>query len=142
MSNLYFTSTLNCFVGIILDINKLYDTARSGGELEENKLFSHLSEIFYLFVRLRVGDKNDCQDIVQNTLMDIANNYRDMKFNVGFSAWAHSILKHKLVDYYRMKRTKESKFVRADCIGSQVDEIKLDTELERSIQKCLRKIIL
>jgi RNA polymerase sigma factor (sigma-70 family) len=123
-----------------LDIDKLYKATCTGGKSAENKLFSHLSEIFQLFLRLRVQDENDRQDIVQDTLMEIANNYRNANFNVGFSEWAYGILKHKLADYYRIKQTRELRFIQANCTDNLIDEIQVNKGLERMIRKCLRKI--
>lgn len=123
-----------------MDIDKLYKSAKSGGKKEENELFSNISEIFQLFVRHRVGDDNDCQEIVQETLMNIADKYRQIDYTVSFSAWAYSVLKNKIADYYRKKKIVESRFVQADDFDNHSGKRQIDLLLERQIQQCLKYV--
>ena len=123
-----------------MDIDKLYKTTCSGGKIEENRLFSNLSEIFQLFVGLRVRSKDDCQEIVQETLMVIADKYRHIEFNVSFSAWAYSILKHKIADYYRKKQTTEQRFIRIDNFDKLMGNMQIDSTFVRQIKKCVKYV--
>lgn len=123
-----------------MNIEKLYKSAISGGKIEENLLFSNLTEIFGLFLRHRVRNADDCQEIIQDVLMSIAGKYREMEFHTGFSAWAYSVLKYRLVDYYRTKVTKKERFMQVDSFDEMVSDMQSDPEFERQLMECLRNL--
>lgn len=139
-SGIYFGFNMPGRAEVLLNIDKLYKNAISGGKTEENLLFSNLTEIFELFIRHRVRNAEDCREIVQDTLMSIAGKYRNMEFHTGFSAWAYSILKYKLVDYYRGKLAKKERFTQVDSPDEIINDMQSDPEFERQIMECLRNL--
>lgn len=123
-----------------MNINDLYRDARAGGKKEEDTLFINLSEIFSAFVRQRIWDERECQEIVQDTMLAIAEKYRTTDFNISFSAWAYRILEYKILNYYRSKKIRESKFAQIrESQSSQAPE-SVNPVLEIKLVKCLRKI--
>ncbi len=123
-----------------MDINKIYEMTVSGTKREEDLLFSSLSEIFWLFVRQRVWNDQDCQEIVQDALYAVAQQYRSIKIDISFSAWAYKILEHKLMNYYRAKKVRESKFAQIQESDGQNTQAREDPELEAKLIKCLKEI--
>ncbi|UCC43934.1 MAG: sigma-70 family RNA polymerase sigma factor [Candidatus Zixiibacteriota bacterium] len=91
---------------IALHINDLHKSAHGGSKTGEKLLFEHLSVSFRMFVRLRVTEEQDVEDIVQDTLMTIANKYRTIEFETSFAAWSYRVLENVLGRYYRSKKRR------------------------------------
>ena len=88
-----------------MDLEKLVKQAQSGDKTAESVLFSNLRDRFYLFIRLRVVNIQDREEIVQNVMTIIYKKYRDIKFEVGFLPWAYKVMENKLYDYFRGRKT-------------------------------------
>ncbi|MFH2037076.1 MAG: sigma-70 family RNA polymerase sigma factor [Candidatus Zixiibacteriota bacterium] len=123
-----------------MDINKLFEMAINGTKSNEDILFSKLSEIFRMFTRQRVWNDQDCQEIVQDALCVVAQQYRSIKIDVSFSAWAYKILEHKLMNYYRAKKVRESKFAQLQESDGHKSIPEITPELELKLIKCLKEI--
>ena len=67
-----------------MNINNLYDRANSGDKSAREQLFSKLYESFNLFVKQRIWNKEDCEEIVQEALMTINKKYEKIKFEKSF----------------------------------------------------------
>ena len=52
-----------------MDIDSLFQDARTGHRESEDQLFRALRDSFRLFVQLRFRNADDCEDIVQNALV-------------------------------------------------------------------------
>jgi len=124
----------------ILDINRLYEMTVNGTKREEDLLFSGLSEIFLLFTRQRVWNAQDCHEIVQDALYAVAQQYKAINIDTSFSAWAYKILEHKLMNYYRAKKVRESKFAQLQDADGHESINPIDPRLEARLVKCLKEI--
>lgn len=91
------------------NINDLHQLALSGQPGSEENLFSSLSDMFHLFVRHRVADASDREEIVQSALLKVFNGYRDRTEIRSFAAWAHQVLRNQLIDFYRQAAAVERK---------------------------------
>lgn len=123
-----------------MNINSYYKIALGGKQADEERLFDSLSVIFRLIVHQKVQNREDAKEIIQESLLMIAKNYRKTKFKVSFSAWAYKILKNEIARYYKNKVRR----------GVTTDESSLesDTEfswnpdpmLEPRLLECLKEI--
>jgi len=59
-----------------VDINALHSAASRGDSQAEERLFEGLSARFRLFVRQRIRNQADAEEVVQETLMTIYKEYR------------------------------------------------------------------
>jgi RNA polymerase sigma factor (sigma-70 family) len=57
--------------------------------------------MFRLFVRQRIEDPNDREDIVQTAMAKISREYRQVLITTSFAAWAHTVLKNELIEHFR-----------------------------------------
>ncbi len=114
--------------------------ARKGGSAEEQRLFAVLTDIFRLFVQQRVWSRQDCEEIVQETLTTIAEKYRGIEFETSFAAWAYRVLEHKILHYYRTKRCRESKFAHPPEGVEIATTEPFNPNLKRKLLDCLRQI--
>ena len=123
-----------------MSINELYDMARNGDKAAEKKLFDTLTVRFRALVVHKVRDYDDCNDIVQNAVVTISQEYRDIEITTSFSAWAYKVLQNRLLKHFNLSRRKAV----YDGYLAQVYEappnFEPDPTLESRIIDCLRKI--
>jgi len=136
---LYFGWQKKPIQGIVLDINSLYNIARYGDKGAEEQLFQKLSERFFIFVQHRIWNEQDCEEIVQETLMTIKEKYEDEKLEKSFTAWAYGVLENKILHFLRSKRYHESKFLQTTDFNP-ARHLDSDPGFKRQLLDCLRKI--
>ena len=119
-------------------LNILYGAVREGDSTAEDRLFQALSERFGLFVQQRVSNAQDAEEIVQETLMAIAQQYGEIDFQKSFAAWAYRILENKLLYYYRTKKSQADRFVRMTD-EENPDASMPDPLIKRKLLDCLKK---
>ncbi len=89
-----------------LGINELYDRAGSGDVTARELLFSELSVRFMAFTAQRIDDTDACKDIVQNAMLTISEQFSSIEITVSFSAWAHQVLKYRILKYFSDRKRK------------------------------------
>lgn len=124
---------------IIVNINGLYNNARKGDRGAEERLFSKLYESFNLFVQQRIWNRQDCEEIVQDTLMAIKDKYGNMHFETSFAAWAYKVLENKILYFLRSKRYHENKYLR-DSDFKQPRQFYSDPTFKSRLLDCLKKV--
>ncbi len=91
-----------------MNINQYYLDAINGGLKEENELFQKLFEIFRAIAYQSIRNKEDADDVAQSSLMRVAGKYKNMAFDLSFSAYAYKILTNSIAGYFqKLKRTNE-----------------------------------
>lgn len=125
-----------------MDVNALYDVAIKDATNGENALFALLSARFRLILRHRVANPQDVEDIVQESLAVIHAEYRSLEVHSSFAAWAHAVLKNRLLAYYDRKAAASARTAPVDersDIPSTSDAQRLES-LRTRLLSCLRKI--
>src|SRR5262245_152143 len=69
------------------------------------------------FIRRRVADTADAEDILHDAFFELVEAYRLMKPVELVSSWLYKVARNRIIDLFR----KEQKVIRADPIGMQVD---------------------
>lgn len=69
-----------------MNINDLYQAASGGDSGAKTKLFEKLLDNFSLFVQQRVWNKEDSEEIVQDTMTTIAQKYGELDVHTSFAA--------------------------------------------------------
>jgi RNA polymerase sigma factor (sigma-70 family) len=124
-----------------LDINALYKKTICGDKSAEEALFSALSERFEQFAYQRIWDKEDSRDVLQDTLLVIAREYRQIEFETSFSAWAYKVLDNRILAYMKRKQSRQGRTeVGADSRGSQNRAEHVNPDLRLRLLDCLRKV--
>lgn len=122
------------------DLNTLCSTSREGDSATEDRLFHGLRERFALFVQQRIGNEQDAEEILQDTLMAIAEKYKAMDFTTSFTAWAYRVLENKLVYYYRTKKARAGKFVPVTDDYQPHQSTAPDPSFKQKLLDCLKKV--
>src|SRR6266851_845096 len=60
------------------------------------------------FIRRRVADENDVEDILQDTFYELVEAYRMMKPVQQVSAWLFQVARNRITDLFRSKRREAS----------------------------------
>lgn len=62
------------------------------------------------YIRVRVNNDNDVEEILQDTLFAVLDAMRDFQGKAKLSTFLYSICQHKVVDFYRRRRIKQVVF--------------------------------
>jgi len=123
-----------------VNIDHLYENLCHGDKTAEGELFRHLTERFRLFAELKVRDKMDAEEVVQNAVMVIARKYRAIEFETSFAAWAHKVLSNEILKYYRTKAYHDDLFMRVELESSPSALWNPDPDFKRRLLECIRKL--
>jgi RNA polymerase sigma-70 factor (ECF subfamily) len=123
-----------------MDINALYEIARSGDRAAEDDLFQTLAVRLGLIAHHRIWDKADAEDVVQNSLMIIAREYKKMHFDVSFSAWAHKVLDNRILAHIKQKRSRGGQPAPLFDELNRPDAWTADPTLESRLLECLQEV--
>ena len=77
----------------------------------------------FRFASIRINDKETAKDLVQETFLSALKNVDTFKGEVSEKNWLYTILKNKIIDYYRKKSTSLiSQFETSTNINEYFDE--------------------
>jgi RNA polymerase sigma-70 factor (ECF subfamily) len=125
----------------IVDINALHQATLSEGKEAEGRLFTYLSVRFRVIAYLKVGNKQDAEDIVQEALAAIAEEYKTIQFRTSFAAWAYKVFDNRLLSYIGRKKQHSGTVVESLSDGHHsLDVLSPDPEFERQLSGCLEKL--
>lgn len=123
-----------------MNINDLYAKARAGDSAAERELFLSLSVRFRAFVRRRGVDDCDAEDVVQNTLLAIAELFKDLKIESNFAGWAHGVLKNRLLRYFKQRSVERNRMSSEASQPEMADNTITDPRMSQAISDCLRSL--
>jgi RNA polymerase sigma factor (sigma-70 family) len=125
-----------------LKINDLYIEACSGDQTAEGELFKALSARLRLFARQRIRDQLDCEEVAQEALKTIFEEYRKMTFTASFAAWAYKVLNNRILASRQRSQRQAKRESRSaedyDPPGRGTESV--DPVLKRKLQDCLQEI--
>lgn len=126
-----------------MKINELYKSALSGNQDDINRLYQTLSARFRLFMRHRVSNEEDAEDIIQEALMIIVKEFSGIKINTSFSAWAYKVLDNKFMAFLQKKgrRSAKENNINEQVLANISDKKNFDHELRRKIIGCMQKLV-
>jgi len=91
-------------------------------------------------VLYRIGDERETEDIVQDTVMTIAQKYKELTAASNFSAWAYSILENNLRNFFRTQKYNRDKLSRFAESGHATVSSTDNPELKARLRDCLHQI--
>jgi len=122
---------------------KLIKSIQGGETHLFGQLYDHYLPKIYRFVLLKVGQKEESEDIVHDVFINAWQNlgtYSSKGF--PFSSWLYHIARNKVIDYYRLKKPTthledlDDSFVKVASNAEKLFDINLDLEKVKSaIQK-------
>ncbi len=125
-----------------MEINALYARARSGNSADQQALFVALTARFQLLARHRVRDRQDAEDIVQETLAVIHREYRGLDVHSSFAAWAFTVLRNRMLAYFDKRRADAARTATFadDFDVPEQDGVGRLADLRRRLLFCLKRI--
>ncbi len=131
----------------------------SNHQINPNKWIDLYSDYLYNYTIARVNDKVIAQDLVQDTFLAALKSMKNFKGEASERTWLISILKRKIIDYYRKINSKKGKAeIRisynnesetegdwleervADPFDKTAEDMMQNTELGDAIFNCLSKL--
>ena len=122
------------------ELNTFYHLVCGGDREAEKKLFDGLRERFGLILQQKVGNEQDAEELIQESLMVIAQKYRAIEIRTSFTAWAYQVLENKLLYYYRTKKSRRDRFVSITDGIADGESSPSDPTLKYRLLTCLKKI--
>lgn len=131
----------------------------SNHQINPDKWIDLYADYLYNYTILRVSDKEIAQDLVQDTFLAALKSMKNFKGEASERTWLVSILKRKVIDYYRKINSNKGKAeVRisynsdeetegdwleervADPFDKTAEDTMQNAELGEAIFKCLSKL--
>ncbi len=85
-------------------INVLHKT---DSKIDTEKWIDLYGDELYRFAFLRTGNEQTAEDLVQETFLSALKNLENFRGQSEIRTWLFSILKRKIIDFYRKKSTTE-----------------------------------
>lgn len=113
-----------------------------------------LSFVYYTYspkllqlIRTKVDKKEDCEEILQDTLYAFLEALRDFEGKAKLRTYLYAICQHKIIDYYRRKKLKHLVFSQVPKLEHLISplftpEEELDASIiKEKIRKALGKLL-
>jgi len=125
---------------------KLIEQVLAGNKKAIEKFYNEYKKPLLSFVRKRVKNNRDAQDIVQETLVSGINSLPNFNFKSSLFSWLCAIAKHETVDFYRKRKLKTILFSKMPFLKDWTDEALgpqgeyLKDELKEEIKSVLENL--
>lgn len=94
----------------------------------ESIALPHMDEL-YSFAYYLVGEKQEAEDLVQQTLVKAMENFDSFEKGTNFKAWASRILKNLMIDRHRKKTPVSTDFESREPAAEEVKSPRSSTEI-------------
>lgn len=112
------------------------------GEKNLDGKFTTLWEAFYVplnnFIKKRIPNKQDSEDILQEVFSKIHGNMNALKDDAKINAWIYRITRNTIVDYYRKQNKSMVLTELTEDLTNEQDE---DLSARGEIASCLKTMI-
>jgi RNA polymerase sigma-70 factor (ECF subfamily) len=103
-----------------------------------NQVLEEMAIPLKFFIRKRIANEQDVEEITQNVLVKIFNGANTLKNNNSINAWIYQITRNEIIDFYR-KNSMPVEFV-----GLYEELVEVDNEEQNSNKEmagCLKAMI-
>ena len=69
-----------------------------------NNIWDEFSVPLRIFIKRRINNDQDVEDVLQNVFMKIYNNINKLDKLNNIHAWVYTVTKNTIIDYYRVQR--------------------------------------
>lgn len=94
----------------------------SGNQPAIKKLYERLSPVLFSFILSRLPQKEDAEEILQDTWVSILDSLPLFNFRSSLVTWAKSIALHEVADFYRKRKIKTIVFSRLPFLENLVSQ--------------------
>lgn len=118
----------------MIDEKQLVSEILEGREPALRKFYRYYSPRLFTFIRRKIENENDAEEILQDSLLGTLEGLRDFSFRSSLLTFVCAITMHKIIDFYRKKKLKNIVFSKMKDIEPLVStlvgpESALDEEL-------------
>jgi RNA polymerase sigma-70 factor (ECF subfamily) len=105
-------------------------------------LYDHYQPAIYRFVVVKVGRREDAEDITHHVFMNAWQNVRQYRHRgYPFSSWLYRIARNQVIDYYRARKESLSlESIEIDQLGLSSSSSQADLSLKLDIEKAMGAI--
>ena len=97
-------------------------------------------ESIYAFAYDRLGNFHDAEDVAQEALAKVVDEFKEISIEKSFSAWAVKVLDNRILAYIKKKKTTQSRITNTPPEEYPVIEGNSYSDLRVQLIKCLRKL--
>lgn len=123
-----------------MNINDLFNKALKGNKIAEKELFEALSVRFRAIVHQRIWEKNDVEDIVQEALMTVVREYRELNVKTSFSAWAVRVLDNRFLAHLKRRRASQYRLTNSPPVEHVTLNEPQSPGLKLRLLQCLKDV--
>jgi DNA-directed RNA polymerase specialized sigma24 family protein len=125
-----------------MELEELYKATLDGNPETQERLFCALSARFRVLARHRIKNVQDAEDVVQESLMAAARDYKGIVVQTSFPAWAHKILHNRVIAYFERKSTIRNRTADLDDETMNLPDLKSEIEpgFRLNLLECLRQV--
>ena len=107
--------------------------------MEIKSIHSEFHKVLFSFISLRVKNRDDAADILQEVFIKIAEKLNTLSDSQKLKSWIFTITRNAIIDYYR----KNSNSIRTDITDKIINEMKEETDEDatKGLDKCLKGFI-
>ena len=95
--------------------------------MELATIYTEFHHVLLGFIKSRVNNHHDAEDILQNVFIKVAAGVQDLHRKEKLQSWIYTIARNAIIDYYRVNNGKKSLAVEGDVYDSFTDEEYNDT---------------
>jgi RNA polymerase sigma factor (sigma-70 family) len=121
-------------------INTLYSSAKKGDTAAEEELFRYLSDRFRYSIHRKVENEHDAEELVQDALMTVLREYREIEITTSFAAWVFKIVDNKILNYWGTRKRTRGRSVSLEDSDEQPAKSEANLDLKRQLLQCLKRL--
>jgi len=135
---------LNSFYSMLDKEEEIVADAKMGNQEAFQRLYNHYIDPIYRFVALKVGSKEEAEDLTHEVFLSSWQNLNGyQKRGLPFSSWLYRIARNKVIDHYRLKKpTVDLQLVQDELVAPIVElEKTADVRIDMDrLKACLVKL--
>jgi RNA polymerase sigma-70 factor (ECF subfamily) len=95
--------------------------------MEIAAIYSQFYKVLLGFIKSKVNNHQDAEDILQNVFIKVAAGIEDLNQKEKLQSWIYTIARNSIIDYYRVNSNKKSLAFEGDISDSFSEEEYNDT---------------
>lgn len=109
--------------------------------MEITSLYNQFHKLLYNYIALRVNNKQDVEDLLQDVFVKIFLNVRKLENGERLNSWVFSITRNSIIDYYRRNNDRKKKYNPLDdnLLEKLTPEEEIDTT--KGLAEYLKEIV-
>ncbi len=103
--------------------------------MELSKIYNQFHQVLLGFIKSKVNNHHDAEDILQNVFIKISTGINDLSRKEKLQSWIYTIARNSIIDYYRVSSNKKDIGLEADIS----DKLPLDeyNDTTKGLDCCL-----